>query len=160
MKIIELTQDLVTLVDDEDFDKLNQYNWYARGTIAGDFYACRSTPARLSVNGKQGKEHMHRVIMSVNDPEIFVDHIHHDTLDNRKENLRLVDSRGNNSNKKGKKEGEFSSIFTGVNWHVKNKKWRATISKNGRWQYLGSFDSEIEARDAYLTELKGVKRII
>lgn len=57
MKNIWLTQGQVAIVDDEDYEKLSAYNWYAV-KFKGGFYARRS----LSAHGKSYKHiMMHRV---------------------------------------------------------------------------------------------------
>lgn len=84
MKEIHLTQGQVALVDDEDFEYLNQWKWCARwdNTIK-NFYCART-------EGKKPHEkpvYMHREIMHSKKGE-HCDHINHNTLDNQKHNLR------------------------------------------------------------------------
>jgi hypothetical protein len=82
--------------------------------------------------------------------KIVVDHINNDRLDNRIENLQLISSRENSS--KDKKLG--SSKHTGVHFHKNKNKFNANIRINGKKIYLGSFDCEIEASEAYQNALK------
>lgn len=92
---IELTKGFSTLVSDEDFERLSQYKWHAsiesRGTKV---YACR----KETVNGKRAKIRMHRLVMGLpsgkEDPRV-VDHLNHDSLDNRRENLEVTDQGTN-----------------------------------------------------------------
>lgn len=144
MKTIELTQGKVALVDDENFEKLNQYKWcvFKPGTV---FYAVRNTrgvnPRRLI--------YMHRII--TNAPEsMAVDHINGNGLDNCKSNLRVVTRRQNNQNK----HIEKSSIFPGVSWNKRDENWKAQIKINGKSKYLGCFKIESEAHEAYLKALE------
>jgi len=82
MRKIKLTQGKYALVDDEDFEYLNQWNWYAGENRSG-FFA-----ARGEFNGKNmNKILMHRVIMNCEKGKV-VDHIDHNTLNNQKSNLR------------------------------------------------------------------------
>src|ERR1017187_9285416 len=60
MREIKLTQGKVTLVDDEDYDLLCLFNWYAQRDNK-TFYAVRRLPR---VNGKQKTEYMHRIILA------------------------------------------------------------------------------------------------
>jgi hypothetical protein len=95
MKEIKLTQDQLALVDDDDFDYINQWGWYAKfqkGTHS--FYAARNE----KLGDKQVTVRMHRVIMQT-EPGFVVDHINHNTLDNRKANLRNVTEKQNLMNK-------------------------------------------------------------
>lgn len=142
MKQIKLTQGKVALVDDEDFELLNQWKWYANKKC-GFCYAVRHFKA---ISGKRDKKSMlHRQIM--NCPEgLEIDHINHNGLDNKKSNLRICTRSQNQPNQKAKKH---SSKYKGVSWHKASKKWQAMIVYNNRQIYIGLFDSEIEAAKAY-----------
>ena len=83
---------------------------------------------------------MARVIMSA--PKgMTVDHINHDTLDNRRSNLRLATYSENLKNR-GKSKANTSG-FTGVGIH--KGKYRACIQKNGKQISLGHFETIKEA---------------
>jgi len=94
MKEIQLTQNKVALVDDEDFEYLNQFKWCA-AKLSGIFYAVRNAPR----DGKRYMYFMHRVIMQTPDG-MQTDHKSGETLDNRRCNLRVcsVMQNGHNSN--------------------------------------------------------------
>ena len=78
MKEILLTQGKVALVDDEDFEKLNRYKWYAMQTKQ-NWYSVRN----IRINNKQTLVCMHREI--INAPiNKQVDHINGNGLDNQK----------------------------------------------------------------------------
>jgi len=135
MKEIPLTQGQVALVDDEDYEWLNKYKWCARwnkGT--GSFYALRKNKGK--------SESMHRDIMKPS-KGLVVDHINHNTLDNRKSELRIVTHQQNIMNKSVHKNN--SSGFAGVKWHKKNKSWISTIRFNYKDIYLGSFKLKCQA---------------
>jgi len=149
MKTIELTQGKVALVDDEDFDELNQYKWYANKKGKA-FYAMRYT--------RGGKLRtailMHRAI--TNFPEgMDVDHINGDGLNNCRTNLRIVTRRQNMQNRHTPK----SSIYPGVCWQKDREKWQSLISINGKRKHLGHFDLEVEAYNAYLKALEGISEM-
>jgi hypothetical protein len=102
--------------------------------------------AMIWVGDKKYK--LHRYIMKCFDPAKHVDHINTyviNTLDNRRQNLRIVTPRQNAMNQR-KRKGT-SSKYIGVCWDKINEKWRASI-KIGVTQHLGSFDDEIEAGKA------------
>lgn len=80
------------LVDRADYDRLNQYRWFAAGTKNG--YAGRSGKR----NGKSRILYMHREIMSP-PPGFVVDHVNGDTLDNRRSNLRICTKARNSANR-------------------------------------------------------------
>jgi len=144
VKKIKLTQNQYTLVDDEDYNKLNQWKWCALyQPSVDDFYAVRHSPLK---NGKRITIYMHRLISNA-PRDKQVDHISHATLDNRKQNLRICTQAQNQHNTKLRKN--TSSKYKGVSWCKINKKWLTQIRINTRGVYLGSFKSEIQAARAY-----------
>lgn len=112
MKKIKLTQGQYALVDDEDYEYLNQWKWYARWNIFTEsYYAGRSK----FVSGKRKNIHMSRVIMDTLDNE-FCDHKDHNTLNNQKYNLRNVTRSENMKNRrtfKNNKLGEHGIFQRG-----------------------------------------------
>lgn len=77
--------------------------------------------------------------------ELVIDHINNDKLDNRVENLQIVSQRFNSR----KNQFSYSSKYKGVCWHKQAKKWNTQITINGERKYLGLFDCEIKASEAY-----------
>ena len=134
MKIIPLTRGQYAIVDDEDYEELAKHKWranYSKGNQC--FYAERS----LKREGKiRRTDTMHRVIMKAN-PGEEVDHQNHNTLDNRKENLRITTHQTNQKNIRMRKDN--SSGFCGVCWCNSTKKWLAYINVNGKCKHLGRF---------------------
>lgn len=148
MKTIPLTQGQVALIDDADYDELIKTRWCAQwspGTQS--YYAIRTE--RLP-NGKRRAVPMHRQVMGVQDSEraVQVDHVNHDTLDNRRTNLRIVTCRQNLQNLKAK--SKRSSEYTGVSWHARSRKWQAAIQLDGKNKHLGYFADEEDAAIAYI----------
>jgi hypothetical protein len=80
-------------------------------------------------------------------PDLKVDHISRDPLDNRRENLRLA-TAGQNALNKRKMESAKSKYF-GVGWVTAESRFRATIRIDGTTNYLGSYDAEEDAAKAY-----------
>lgn len=76
-----------------------------------------------------------------------VDHTNRDPLDNRPENLRLVDGSANQRNSiKTKMNGkELSSRYPGVYWDKANGKWRAQLHIAGAQRHLGRYPDELIA---------------
>lgn len=145
MKRIELTQGKFCIVDDYDYEYLSEYNWYANvaNRQKNKFYARRS----VNLGNKSIKGFlMHRQIMGVTDPKILIDHINGDGLDNRRCNLRIVTSQQNqfNSTSKGGR-----SIYKGVSFHIRDKKWYARITRDYKLITIGSFSNEVDAALAY-----------
>ncbi len=142
-KQIPLTQGYVAIVDDEDFEGLAQHKWYAHRGHGGDFYAVRKT---RDTNGEQRMVRMHRIIVGAS-PGEDVDHENHDTLDNRRRNIRRCTRAQNQAN--SRKMRGTSSRFKGVSWHKGMRKWQAGIARNGKSRHLGYFDDEHDAGRAY-----------
>lgn len=141
MKEIQLTQGYVAIVDDDDYEWASKIKWQATGS--GN-YATRFEWNPITRKLESYK--MHRKIMNC-PSDMQVDHINHNTLDNRKENLRIVTSNRNNQNRN--KGAGCTSKYKGVYWHKNNKKWQAHLKFNKKELYLGNFDSEEEAALAY-----------
>ena len=80
-------------------------------------------------------------------PISCIDHINRDKQDNRIENLRLATHQQNLQNRLP--NGNGTSMFKGVCWRLRSKRWEASIKHNGQSFYLGLFDSEREAAKAY-----------
>lgn len=80
-------------------------------------------------------------------PTGYVDHVNRDPADNRYVNLRECSNAENLQNKRGS-EGA-SSKYIGVSFHRGRSRWQATIGLNGKRKFLGWFESEACAADAY-----------
>jgi len=136
----------IALVDDDDFNELNQYKWrfvkdngdlcYAQTNIKSEKTRCGYTTVR-----------MHRVILKLQYNE-SIDHINHNGLDNRKINLRTCNSSQNSGNRR-KTKNKTSSRYKGVSLYKRNKKWDVSIYFNYNRIYLGCFDTEELAALAY-----------
>ena len=141
MKKIPLTQGKFAIVDDEDYDFLNQWKWQ---------YSCGGYAIRTDrVQGKRTIL-MHRVIlerMGFTDFE-ECDHINQHRCDNSRPNLRPA-TRGQNRRNKSKQSSNISG-YIGVGWCRDKLKWRARITVNGKQKHLGLFkniEDAVQARD-------------
>jgi len=145
MRKIKLTQGQYALVDDEDFERLNKYSWYAFKISYGTRYrAARHNPQRK--NGGAPLLFMDRILVKARKGQ-DVDHINGNTLDNRKANLRRC-SRSQNLCNKGKKSG-CSSKHKGVHFFKRTGTWQTYIWVKRKRIWLGYFKDEIEAAKAY-----------
>jgi hypothetical protein len=142
---IALTQGKYAIVDQQDYGRLSQINWSVkkeRNTI----YALHHLP-----KGKDGKRkviYMHRVVLPV--PKgMFVDHINHNGLDNRRANVRPATRAENRRNCRKSIKMKYTSRYKGVCWRKDSKKWAAKLVINGNKKYLGLFESEKAAAKAY-----------
>jgi hypothetical protein len=146
------------IVDAEDAERVAAFKWHAKSWSAspGKRYAHRTVRVTPGRNGKKSAVTLHRWLVDAG-PGQVVDHVNGNTLDNRRENLRVTDVRGNSMNvtsSKNQKRGGFK----GVNWNPRAKKWEAgigagEIGKNGKRRrlYLGIFTDPVLAAKAYDT---------
>ena len=120
-------------IDTEDLDRVKKWRWYldkgyVKAMIVG--YTVR----------------LHLLIMrrvTINDG-LEADHIDHDKLNNRKENLRICTHRQNMQNMKNTVSG-----YPGVNWFKRDQVWRARIKDNRKKEiHLGYFKNKQDAINA------------
>jgi hypothetical protein len=84
-------------------------------------------------------------------PSRFLDHINGDRADNRIANLRLATQSENNQNQRKARSDNKSTGILGVHYFPEGDKYRPRIMVDGKSVYLGLFETEKEARAAYLT---------
>ena len=129
MKKIPLTKGKFALVDDEDFEILNQWKWYFDGRYA------KRIQNRSSV-------YIHRLVFNIlNGGEI--DHKNGNKLDNRKRNLRSCTRSQNIFNSPERKDN--TSGKKGVNWSKELNKWVSRIRVKKKGIYLGVFSRKEDA---------------
>lgn len=141
---LPLTRGLYTNVNDYLYDYLMQWNWHAWGTKSDGFYATR--PYGESRKGQVLRMH-HAIIGLYYSKVPRVDHINHDTLDNRLSNLRPATHRQNICNQKLRVNNK--SGFKGVSWHKGAQKWMAALTDHKQNVYLGIFPFKEDAARAY-----------
>lgn len=139
MKKINLGCGKYAKVDNEDYKRLNKHKWFAVDT-GTNIYAYR----RAKVNNVNTIIYMHREITKC--PKgLCVDHINGDSLDNRKENLRIGTWSQNAMNR----AGNSKSGYKGVSYKKGDKKWRARASINGESTYFGLYKNKKDAARVY-----------
>ena len=144
MKRIPLTRNQFALVDDEDFKPLSKYKWFAHNANTNYFYAA------TNIDGKTVL--MHRLIMNMHgkNPQ-QIDHANHDTLDNRKLNLRGCTKQQNAFNQK--MHFDNRSGYKGVTTQ-KCGKHIVRVTKSRKVYYCGFFVDAKEAALAYNIKAK------
>lgn len=151
-RTIKLTQGKFTIVDNEDFDFLNQFHWH----ITKQGYAARNKYVRGSgrKNQKTIVTLMHRLILNANIGDIG-DHINQNKLDNRHSNLRLVNKSINAFNSKIRTDN--TSGYRGIWWHRKNCKWIVEFTINQKKKRMGCFKElkdVVKVSEDFLCNLK------
>jgi HNH endonuclease len=139
-RTIELTQGQVTIVDAADYDWLNAFPWHAKWNHSTkSFYAMR----RIEPKSNQ-RVRMQNVILGLA-PRcgLFGDHINGNTLDNRRENLRVATQSQNNMNRK--RFSNNTSGHPGVAFHKGHGRWVAYIQVNHVRRTLGESADLAEA---------------
>ena len=134
------------IIDQEDYSKVNGRKWFLNSVGYALTY----------INGKQVL--MHRILVEAPEGK-YVDHVNHNTLDNRKRNLRVCTQSENMRNAILKRNN--TSGYAGVYKHAKNDVWVAMIKINYKSIYLGGFklkEDAIKARqqaeDKYFGKFK------
>lgn len=138
-KLIPLSNGEFAMVDNEDFDMVKDINW-----TTNNYGYVRNASLGM----------IHRFIMTTPD-ELDIDHINHNKLDNRKNNLRVATRSQNIINTRPRKG---TSKYKGVCWIKNNRKWLGYVNLNGKRFRLGLFTNEVEcakARDRKALELFG-----
>ncbi len=135
-----LSQDKWAIIDEEDYELVlgEGNNWSARLSGA-TWYAIR-----VPLGAGKGTQRLHRLITGVSE-DMVVDHINGNGLDNRRCNLRVVTRQQNSWNRVNP-----STSATGVAGVVPygNGRFKAHLYCNGRYIYLGIFDTLEEAVQA------------
>ena len=154
MKEIQLSKQgknkgMTALVDDEDFEYLSQFRWYA-DIQRGSHYAMRW--ARLE-NGKYSNNLMHRELVKCGNG-LIIDHIDGNGLNNQKSNLRTCTHSQNLRNTKPKRHG--NSKYKGVSWNKSHGVFVAKILINGKNTYIKQSQNEIEVAKAYDKKAKEI----
>lgn len=142
MREIPLTKGQVALVDDRDYERLTQRKWCADWSHPRQrYYAVRVQ----KVSGMNQKVYMHREVLGLSHGDgIKVDHKNRNTLDNCRENLRIVSTNQNALNSKLYRTN--TSGYRGVYRNKRRgKPWIAAIMVNYRNISLGSFATIEEA---------------
>jgi hypothetical protein len=144
---VPLTRGVRALVDLCDLPLVNEHKWHATSNgFSRPIYAVRVVP--LPCGGVQ-RIYMHNVILQP-PPGLFSDHINLDTVDNRRQNLRVATKAQNLHNRRAYKNSTHG--FKGVKYDrtaSPNRRYAAFIACDGRRYYLGRYGTPEEAHAAY-----------
>jgi hypothetical protein len=125
----------VALVSAEDYPILSKYKWHQ----SPQGYTQSKINGILML--------MHRYIMKPNDNQV-IDHINRNKLDNRRENLRITNTKLNNENRSLRKSKKTSK-YRGVFFHKFIKKYQVVTKIGGKRWYLGSYKNEIKSAEIF-----------
>lgn len=152
--LIKTNNGYESIIDDED-SWLAGFTWSVKKKTETNIYLFRSVQ-----NGRGGRYtlYLHREIMGLRwGDRRMVDHINRDTLDNRRQNLRVCEGAENQRNRRLSKNNS-----TGVNGVclASDGKYEAYIKVNGKTVYVGrasKIEDAAKMRDGAESELWGQK---
>jgi len=108
------------LISKESYDKVKNY------TIS--VFRNKDDRVFSNINHKSGSYILSRFLLNITDPDIWVDHINSNTLDNTLSNLRISDVQSNGENKAKHKNAR--SKYYGVSKGINKNYYDAAISNN------------------------------
>jgi len=149
MKEIQLTKGFVALVDDEDYERINAFKWYAKH-INGQKHNAKIYGQRVSPKQVPSRETiaMHRFVMGCTKGDgTTIDHKDRNGLNNQRDNLRIATHSQNGQNRG--KTSQNTSGFKGVCWNKVVNKWQAFIYHKKKYKCLGYFEDITKAAEAY-----------
>ena len=115
----------------------------------------------LSKGGETKMLYVHQLVAIAflghkpNGHKLVVNHKDFNRKNNSATNLEIISNRENTNQKHLKS----SSKYVGVCWEKQTKKWVSRIMNNGKKEFLGRFDNELQAHFAYQTKLNEINRL-
>ena len=140
MAIIYLTRGFETIVDDDVYEDLNSYSWYASGLEGRPARRLKAGPRKIIFLYHQVL-HVLPWVLSMNGK--CIDHINGNPLDNRKENIRVVTTLENmrNTMRYGFREG--------VSYDSTHDKYKAYLDQTDKKRInVGTFVTREQAEIA------------
>jgi len=134
MKLLKIYNHVFN-VSDEDFETLSMIHWRISNE-RGYIYAIHPTLGK-----------MHRYILGIIDPKIYVDHKDGNTLNCQRNNLRKATPQQNCFNSKVHKDSYTG--YKGVYYVKKSNNYRVIISSNGKKVIVNGFNTKYEAMVKY-----------
>ena len=147
MKEIPLTKRYTAFVDDEDFERVSKHKWCISENKTR-YYAASHIPGTGHSVMK-----MHRFILGFPYGKVSVDHIDGNGLNNQRSNLRICTQAQNSCNTAASRSNNTSG-YKGVIKSKNGKRWVAQVAFDYRCYKIGTFDTAIEAAQAYDAKAK------
>lgn len=142
----------IILIDIEDIDKINKFKWAIKCNKNDNYFYAQSQQRGIDRKTRKSIK-LHRYIMNCPD-DMVVDHINHNTLDNRKSNLRIVSKCINSQNQLLSKANKTGYKY--ICFHKRSQKYRVSINRFRKYIQIGSFktlEEAVRARDEYIASL-------
>jgi hypothetical protein len=136
---------LEMVIDIEDFEKVTNFKyklspWWNRDTQT--YYAIATQ--YLGIFDEKPKYKtiwLHRYILDIEDDNIIIDHVDHNSLNNRRYNLKESNKELNGKNRLGANRNTTSGERN-VCWINKKGMWKVQLQINGKNKIFGDFDYE------------------
>jgi hypothetical protein len=143
--VVPLTMGLETLIDEQDVKFVSEWFWQSTCVYSSNTRKYIYAASYLGRKGR-GKRlvYLHRFLMQPKKWQV-VDHLNGNMLDNRRSNLRVCTQRENMCNQTKHRNGRLVGAQK-----RKDGKFYSCILIDGKHKHLGSFNTEIEAHQAYL----------
>lgn len=136
-KIINLTQGKTTLVDDTDFDFLNQFKWHVQKSKSRAGY----------INWYAKKQNISMAEMIIGKIKgLEIDHLDGDGLNNQRKNLRHITHKENCNNRHIRKLSKYNGVY----FDFINKKWRCKVKVGDKYINSYCYNTEKEAFSALI----------
>lgn len=126
-------------IDLDDLDRLkeSEFTWHLLWDKKNEWYYI-ATSYRYGEKGnrKGGTIYLHRFIMNVTDKTYRVDHINHNTMDNRKSNLKVTTQQINLLNRKGANKNNNTGVRNVSYIEQNNEYWVQIMKKGERYKWV------------------------
>jgi hypothetical protein len=140
MKTLQLTQGMVAIIDDSDYEAVSQFSWRVQRN-KNTFYAMRHVYA----NGKRTSQYLHRYLLNPSNG-IEVDHEDGNGLNNVRLNLRLATDTQQSHNQRRRPSIKVNR-YKGVS--RTHGRYQARIQVGKQRIGLGCFPTDVAAAQAY-----------
>lgn len=138
------------IIDKGDYEKISKHKWHLDIDKRYNTFRVKSSVYQGYKKSPKNIK-LHRYLMDAKKGEV-VDHINHNTLDNRKSNLRITNNYGNGQNRNVQKNNLIG--YKGVK--KANNKYMARIFHNNIYIYLGVFNTPEDAAKEYNKKAKEI----
>lgn len=123
------------------------------GDVAGIYMPkTRYWVVNITYNKQKHTYYVHRLVYAMatgkNIDNTFIDHVETTEKRNVIQNLREASHQQNMRNR-GRSKSKYTSQYKCVYWNEKRQRWIAKMQANGKYIWIGTFDSEVEAALAY-----------
>jgi hypothetical protein len=131
----------------EDLELLQTWDvrWYMMN-VGGKY-----TKFYVGTHNGERTIYLHQFIMNPA-KGMVVDHINHNSLDNHRDNLRVITQAQNAQNRRGATRSNKSSGYRNVT--RRGNRWQVQMTVNGEYMHLGQYATAEEANEVAISKRK------